>query len=657
MSATPEHSKMLGYLRRKWSHKSLNDNKNKSDLVDREEKENVDPDGPVSEVKRKRSFFSLRSARASDELLKPRMFKTISASMFEGINESEAIEEAVENVSEVVEDISEASSSFSDSQITTEEIVSWYIRNLDRSVTDCDLRKKFANYAGLLSVKVPRNHDTAETMGYGYVNYDTMKHAVAARDALNYTRFHGKELYIMPLLRDKEVRESTGTNVFISNLPFNYSTRELYVRFKEYGPIISCKFLVSRLQGFVAYEKQEDAFQMIKDSGRCQVAGRPIYASINIVKKDREALGMGSTEDVGMNSRPTIPNKAISPPKPEPVSTQFSIFIRNLPLNISDRTIRELVASYGEVQSVLSRQVYKHGGTWALVTLTDQKSVDLAIQNLNSVAVDGQRIFVTKAIPREEKDYARSDRTYPVYQYKILVSGLDVTLDKQEFATWCSSITAIKSVELYGMNDHDGDLFTGYGYIALLNDIETDRLMTELKAIGLSCYKVNIKVPNRDCDYPATHYQYLQNSKRSVEPVTIETINEMSSPVTISYLNPDSATRTATFSKTIEQAKKSEDLQIWCKLDSYIAWMASKIFKDMMLPSEVTRAKAHSLAEYMVKFFWNGELLELFNFLQSHQTDGSGKIRIPLNPLIRGQLMQSGKHLGLKRKKYRKRVW
>ena len=52
-------------------------------------------------------------------------------------------------------------------------------------------------------------------------------------------------------------------------------------------------------------------------------------------------------------------------------------------------------------------------GTWALVTLTNQESVNKSIAGLNAFDIEGQKIFVTRAIPREQKSYARMQAKYP----------------------------------------------------------------------------------------------------------------------------------------------------------------------------------------------------------------------------------------------------
>lgn len=81
------------------------------------------------------------------------------------------------------------------------------------------------------------------------------------------------------------------------------------------------------------------------------------------------------------------------------------IFIGKLSYDTTEKTINDLFAEYGEVSSVaviMDRATNRSKG-FAFVEMTDVKSAQNAIKELDGKEVDGRNIVVNAAKEREER--------------------------------------------------------------------------------------------------------------------------------------------------------------------------------------------------------------------------------------------------------------
>lgn len=580
-------------------------------------------------------------------------------------------------------------------------VVSFYVGDLDKKVTEVDLHSFFSQCPGLISVKIPRDSLSGESLGYGYVNIENMELADVAIEKLNYTKLGSSEVRIMPSIRDKDQREKTGTNVFISHLPPNLTTRQLYDKFKKFGEIMSCKYSSEKGTCFINYEDKLDAFKVCKLFNKSEMDGHTILASIHILKKDRLTfqktknpfkMDLLPSAHLAKEDQHTVDTKAqgeplnvnfkitkidtasatpISSPKPADtrVNTQYSVFIRNLPMFIKDDVIKGLVEQFGKVTSVLSRKVPSKQGAWALVTMTNREDVEKAVNGINLLEVEGKQLFVTRAIPREQKSYARRYENFPRRKRKILVSGLDMSLQRSQLEQWCSQYTSIKSVEMYGTSQ--GGNNNGYGYIEINSEEDAADLMNKLKSLGISCYNVMIEMPNADVNFEAQKYPYMMQPPKL--PSFFET-SRMSPPISFSYVDPTKMYQIADLNNKILFDKYSElnrresyvkqkivkgeyeEEETVNKINEIIWELAVRMFTPIRAktgvksvnPTEViNQTKVSSLTHHMIKFCWAKNVEEFYQFLKLNQCDSTGNIILPPHPLIERQMVQSAMYLGI----------
>ncbi len=223
---------------KKYSKESLSNS-----VSDCSDKENRDPDQPeyddTRRLKDKKSFFSLRSATNKTKLnirIGENTFQKPEESQQKdsqaGFPINDTIRDSNKNDGDEEVDTTDVETQDSTSDIiessTISQMYTWFVGDLDKSVTETMLFKVFSKYPGLMSLKIPKDVVSGDSLCYAYVNYDSIEHADAARDGLNYRTVCGSEIRIMPSIQDKSKRESMGGNVFLSHLPENLTTRYLY---------------------------------------------------------------------------------------------------------------------------------------------------------------------------------------------------------------------------------------------------------------------------------------------------------------------------------------------------------------------------------------------------------------------------------------------
>lgn len=88
----------------------------------------------------------------------------------------------------------------------------------------------------------------------------------------------------------------------------------------------------------------------------------------------------------------------------------MNIFIAGLSYNISDSDLTELFAEYGEVASarVISDRETGRSKGYGFVEMADEEAGNKAISALNEAEIDGRKLAVSVARPKEESATRRS---------------------------------------------------------------------------------------------------------------------------------------------------------------------------------------------------------------------------------------------------------
>ena len=205
-----------------------------------------------------------------------------------------------------------------------------YVGDLPLDVTETDLYEIFKVIGNVVSVRVLRDYVTHKSLGYAYVNYEKEDEAANAIEKLNYSFIKGRSCRIMFSCRDPSERKSGKGNVFVRSLPKDFNNQRLHELFSACGKIVSCKVPVDANGlatgfGFVNYEKEEDAAKAIEKYNNFKVGERTIVVTKFVPREER----------IGHN-----------------------VYVKNLPLDLTEAQLKEIFSKAGEVTSVKIKLQY-----------------------------------------------------------------------------------------------------------------------------------------------------------------------------------------------------------------------------------------------------------------------------------------------------------
>jgi len=113
-----------------------------------------------------------------------------------------------------------------------------FVRNLDRSISNKDLHETFSMFGKILSCKIAQDRDTGESLGYGYVFYDSPTSASKAIEKINGIVIAEKTVTVEPFVPASD-RTKELTNIYIKNYPKGWTDEDLLSFFGKFGDINS----------------------------------------------------------------------------------------------------------------------------------------------------------------------------------------------------------------------------------------------------------------------------------------------------------------------------------------------------------------------------------------------------------------------------------
>ena len=287
-----------------------------------------------------------------------------------------------------------------------------YVGDLALDVTETDLYEIFKSIGNVVSVRVLRDYVTHKSLGYAYVNYEKEEEAATAIERLNYSFIKGRSCRIMFSCRDPSERKSGKGNVFVRSLPKDFNNQRLHELFSACGKIISCKVPVDANGsatgfGFVNYEKEEDAAKAIEKFNNQTVGDRTI-AVVKFVPRE---------ERIGHN-----------------------VYVKNLPLELTEEQLKEIFSKAGEVTSVKIKKQYDAEHTegvsrgFGFVNFKNDESLNKAKEIYKEAKPELEGVVFEKNIEVYDYSFFKEDTFTNVY-----VKNIPETWDDEKFKTFMAA--------------------------------------------------------------------------------------------------------------------------------------------------------------------------------------------------------------------------
>ncbi|KAL5224671.1 hypothetical protein ABZP36_011310 [Zizania latifolia] len=300
-----------------------------------------------------------------------------------------------------------------------------FIKNLDPSIDHKSLYDMFLSFGTILSCKVATDFN-GQSKGYGFVQFECEESASNAIKSLNGMLANGRKIFV-GLFMSRQERENIGggpgnfTNVYIKNLPREFSDDDLRNQFAPFGAITSAIVMrdasgASRCFGFVNFEKPECAAKAVASLNGKSINETVLYVGRAQKKSERQAELKAKFEH-GRNGKAEKLQAA-------------NLYLKNLNDDINDEHLRKLFERFGEIDSckvVLDSHGRSKGS--GFVSFTTVEAANQALIQMNGTMVGKKPLYVAIAQRKEERKAILAARfarlTTPPMMAPILVPSIN----------------------------------------------------------------------------------------------------------------------------------------------------------------------------------------------------------------------------------------
>ncbi|KAE8256271.1 hypothetical protein A4X13_0g2752 [Tilletia indica] len=276
-----------------------------------------------------------------------------------------------------------------------------FIKNLDEQIDNKALHDTFTAFGNILSCKVATN-ETGQSLGYGFVHYETKEAADQAIKHVNGMLLNDKKVFVGHHIPRKERQakieeaRSRFTNVYIKNLDPSVTQEEFEEMFTNYGKITSAILSIdeegkSRGFGFINFENHDQAQDAVDGLHDSEHRGQKLFVARAQKKTERE--------DELRRSYEAAKNEKLSK------FQGVNLYLKNIPEEFDDERLREEFAPFGTITSCkIMRSSAGVSRGFGFVCYAAPEEANKAVQEMNGKMMDNKPLYVTLA---QRKDVRR----------------------------------------------------------------------------------------------------------------------------------------------------------------------------------------------------------------------------------------------------------
>jgi polyadenylate-binding protein len=342
---------------------------------------------------------------------------------------------------------------------------SLYVGDLLPEISEGVLFDVFNSVGQVSSIRVCRDTHSRRSLGYAYVNYQSVHDAERAIATLNNTPINGgKQCRIMWSQRDPTVRRLGIGNVFIKNLDSSISHKQLYDLFSPYGNILSCKVALNEVgeskgYGFVHFESQKSAelaTREVNDTAHGAAPGKRVFVGPFISRKLRNQQLEGSWTNV---------------------------FVKDIDPSVTDAEFEQLFAPYGQITSPAIVRKEGQPSFHGFVNFSSHEEALKAVEGLNGKVVAGKPLFCCRAQKKVERrnKLRREWEQQKLNKYQginLYVKHLEDDIDEERLRKEFAPYGNIVSLKI--MTEDGSTVSKGFGFICFENPEEANRAIAEM---------------------------------------------------------------------------------------------------------------------------------------------------------------------------------
>ncbi|CAM0901789.1 unnamed protein product [Alopecurus aequalis] len=267
---------------------------------------------------------------------------------------------------------------------------SLFISNLPLSMDTLKLLEHFLPFGKLASIKVPRDHTTGLSKGYGFVKYFDTHDAAQAITHLNGVLVEGKKMEVQVAsdpstlsnsvaglhTNTRTIKEIDMANLYVCNISASIDTDKLVELFLPFGKITHARVAADQGTfsgngyGFVKFADSQSAAEAIAVMNGALIEGENLTVGV-------AGLSSSASSSAVQGSPPEI-NKA-------------RLYVTNLPRSMNADKLVNLFVPFGQISKVVMNVEY------SLVYYADEASAATAVKNMDGYLIDGKRLAVRRS--------------------------------------------------------------------------------------------------------------------------------------------------------------------------------------------------------------------------------------------------------------------
>lgn len=281
-----------------------------------------------------------------------------------------------------------------------------FVKNLAKSIDHKQLFDTFSMFGNILSCKVAYN-PKGESLGYGFVHYESDDSAALAIEKVNGKIIAGEKVTVSPFKAKRErggLNKDKFTNLYVKNLPTDYSKEQLEKLFAKYGHVTSC-MVASKPEadgkedksrfGFVNMESHDEAAAAVEGLNDFEIGDKKLVVCRAQKKEEREKELREKFENLKIERQKKWAG--------------INLYIKNLSDEMTEDKLREIFSPYGTIQSChIAREEREKKSVsrgFGFVCFTSPEEATKAVTEVNGRMVDGKPLYVALA---QRKDVRRN---------------------------------------------------------------------------------------------------------------------------------------------------------------------------------------------------------------------------------------------------------
>jgi polyadenylate-binding protein len=343
------------------------------------------------------------------------------------------------------------------------------------------LFEKFNSIGPVASIRVCRDAITRRSLGYAYVNFTVPNDAENAINSLNFEDLRGRPMRIMWSQRDPSMRRSGVGNIYIKNLEKNIDNKALFDTFSAFGDILSCKVATdetgaSRGYGMVHYDTAKAAELAIAKVNGMLLNDMKVYVGPFKSRKER----LQEYEAAAKNFT--------------------NVYVKNLPLEVSDEMFDEMFGKFGPIQS---RKLGSNDrGKFGFVSYEESNDARKAVEAMNGFKIGERELYVGRAQKKAERvaqlrrDYEnrRADLVKRYQGVNLYIKNLSESINDARLLEAFQSFGNITSARV--MSDERG-ASRGFGFVCFSTPEEATKAVTEMNGFVLDSKPLYVGLAQR----------------------------------------------------------------------------------------------------------------------------------------------------------------